>query len=120
MLLSLTLIHAVVSTDYHVMPDNTNETTNMTNMAHTLQYYLLNVDKVVTSHLQLNFQPVEYYLKTDLVIKSVYNFTLRGNDSTLKCTGYASVVIVNVTNFVVENISSINCGKYIPCLWFKF
>ena len=112
LLLSLTLVHAVVSTVHHVMPDKVNETTETANMAHTLQYYLSNVDKVVTSHSQLSFQPGEYYLNTDLVISNVHNFTLRGNDSTLNCTGYASVVVVNVTNFTVENISLMNCGKY--------
>ena len=112
-LLSLSLVHEVVSTVYHVMPDNTNGITKMTNATtHTLQYYLSNVEEVVTSHSQLNFQPGEYYLNTDLVISNVHNFTLSGNDSTLNCTEYANVVVVNVTKFIEENISLINCGKY--------
>ena len=112
LLLSLSLVHAAVSTVYHVMPDNANGIAKVTN-THTLQYYISNVDTVVTSHSQLIFQPGEYYLNADLVISNVHNFTLSGSNSTLKCIGYASMVVVNVANFIIENISLINCGKYL-------
>ena len=112
LLLSLPLVHAAVSTVYHVMPDNANGIAKVTN-THMLQYYLSNVDTVVTSHSQLIFQPGEYYLNIDLVISNVHNFTLSGSNSTL---GYASVVVVNVANFIIENISLMK----ILCIWLNF
>ena len=54
-----------------------------------------------------------YHLNTTLLLKDVNDFTLSGtNDSTIMCTTYESIMIINITNFTMKNINLIGCGKY--------
>ena len=54
-----------------------------------------------------------HHLNTTLLLKDMNNFTLSGtNDSTIMCTTYESIMIINVTNFTLKNINFIGCGKY--------
>ena len=52
-----------------------------------------------------------HYLNTDLVIQNVTNVTLTGEGlCIIRCTLHVSIVILNVTNFSLENITFENCS----------
>ena len=111
LLLSTSLIHtATTAAVYHVVPDNNKNEIMLSPNVNTLRYYL---SKEFASHSQLLFQPGQYHLKTDLVIRNIHNFTLSGNNSNMNCTTgtHASIMVINVTNFTLENFSIMNCGK---------
>ena len=78
----------------------------------SIEYYLKNTRKYFSSNSQLRFKPGEYYLSSDLVIKNVINFSLTGESfCKITCALYSSVVILNVTNLLLDNITFKNCNK---------
>ena len=100
----------VNSITYYVKSDDYFSTNNDT---FTLQHYINNTEKYFSSNNELYFLPGVHHLNTTLSLKDVHNFTLGGiNDSTIMCTAYESIMIINVTNFTMKNINFIGCGKY--------
>ena len=75
----------------------------------TLQHYLNYTKKYFTSHTKLCFQPGEHYLTTDIVLKDITEFML--SHSTINCASDVSIVVINATNFTIQNITSKDCGK---------
>ena len=107
---SLLFATHVNSTTYYVKSDDYFTTNNNT---FTLQHYISKIKKYFSSNNELCFLPGVYHLNTTLSLKDVHNFTLRGmNDSTIMCTTYESMMIINVTNFTMKNLNFIGCGKY--------
>ena len=107
---SLLFATHVNSTTYYVKSDDYFTTNNNT---FTLQYYISNTKKYFSSNNELCFLPGVYHLNTTLSLKNMHNFTLSGiNDSTIKCSTYESMMIINVTNFTMKSLSFIGCGKY--------
>ena len=89
-------------TIYHVTADGSG--------TESLQYYLNNTSKYLLSNSQLLFEPGEYYLDVDLIIKNVNQISLICKRSCkINCTLFTSIMILNVTNF--SNIGFKNCNK---------
>ena len=59
-----------------------------------------------------------HYLTTDLVIQDVTNVKLTGeNLCIIRCTSHVNIIILNVTNFRLENVTFENCStSYKNCL----
>ena len=56
--------------------------------------------------------PGQYYISNDVILKNINNFLLVGIDQcVITCTSPASVLIINVTNFIFQNIKLTNCIK---------
>jgi len=114
LLITSSLLHTTCSTVYYVIPDDHYTTNNNT---YTLQHYLNNTNKYLTSHTQLHFLPGQYYLNTDLIIQHVNNLSLIGSrtneviNSVIKCTSPAGIVVVGSSNIVIANIIMNDCGS---------
>ena len=107
---SLLFATHVNSTTYYVKSDDYFTTNNNT---FTLQHYISKIEKYFSSNNELCFLPGVYHLNTTLSLKDVHNFTLSGiNDSTIMCSTYESMTIINVTNFTMKSLSFIGCGKH--------
>ena len=107
----LSFLHVITSSIYHVVPD---DHPSISSDSYTIKEYLNNASKYFTSNTQLHFLPGYHYLQRDLIIQNIINFTISGTtDSTIVCNGTVpvSLAIVNVTIFIFQNISVINCGK---------
>ena len=81
--------------------------------AEYLEYYLQNSSKYFSSYSQLNFKMGLHYLNTDLVIQNATNVTMIGEGeqfSTIRCASFVSIIIFNVANFRLENITLDNCN----------
>jgi len=64
------------------------------------------------SDTQLLFLPGFFTLKKDFILESVNNISIIGNQSIIKCfNSSVGIVIVNVTNFILQNLEIIQCGK---------
>ena len=56
--------------------------------------------------------PGQYCISDDLVFQDISNFSLIGIDQcVITCTSPASVLIINVTNFIFQNIELMSCIK---------
>jgi len=80
---------------------------------HNLKHYLLNITKYFTSNTQLLFLPGLHYLHTDLIIQNICNISLIGNgtmpDTVIQCNSLVGIVMTNITNLVVTNITVRSC-----------
>ena len=109
-LVSLLFASQVTSMTYYVKPDKSISTTNDT---FTLYHYIRNAEMYFVSNNELRFLPGMHYLKSNLELRNVSNFTLSGmNSSTIKCNPYKGVMIVNTTKFTMTNINFIGCGNH--------
>ena len=61
---------------------------------------------------QFHFTPGQYYISDDLIFQNINNFSLIGIDQcVITCTSPASMLIINVTSFIFQNIKLTNCIK---------
>ena len=107
----LSFLHVTSSSVYHVVPDDYPSSSNDTN---TVKHCLSNPDKYFTSNTQLHFLPGHHYLHSDLIVQDITNFTVSGTiGSFIVCNSEVPVglAIMNVTRFIIQNITIINCGK---------
>ena len=116
LLFASSLLHMATSTTYYVIPDHypLHDFTNSNTF--TLQHYLNNTSKYFVSYNQLYFLPGEYYINRDLVFKNIYNFTLTSdgiNHSVIICSSPASILVINVDSFTMQNITLIDCKRLI-------
>ena len=103
----VTVLIGSVSTNVHYVTTNINDSNN-----NTLKHYLDNPQKYFTSYSRLIFFPGEYQLDVDLIFKDIKNFTMTAIDfCKIHCSSNASILVVNVTEFELHNISLVNCGK---------
>ena len=106
---ALSLLRITSTAVYYVIPDNSSQ---VSNNASTLQYYIDNSQKYFNSHSQLYFSPGQYYLQDDFVIQNVINFTISGNSSVLICNGSSlGIIISNAESTTITNIELKQCGK---------
>ena len=111
--ISVTLwLHITTATVYYVTPDDGDFINNNdTESAKSLKYYLKNTTKYFSSDSQFHFKMGHHYLNTDLVIQNVTNVTLTGESlCIIRCTLHVSIIILNVTNFIIENVTFENCS----------
>ena len=108
------LLHIVTAKVYYVnvTPDeNDLINSNDTDSAKSLEYYLKNTSEYFSSDSQFHFKIRYHYLNTDLVIQNVTNVTLTGESlCIIRCTSHVGIIILNVTNFRLENITFENCS----------
>ena len=111
-LLSLaSLLTITTATVYNVLSnDNDSFNKSDTRSGESLEHYC-NISEYFTSHSQLKFMPGQYFLNDDLIIQNLTNFSLIGENSNIRCTSHASIIIFNVTSFKLENINFENCNK---------
>ena len=109
----LAITHNASSSIYYVIPDGDDssfydEGTNY----FSLQHYLNNTSEFFVSYNQFHFLPGQHYIYNDLIFKDIKNVSLIGNDQcVIICTSPASVLVINVTNFIFQNIKLISCIK---------
>ena len=107
--LLLYITNAVVY--YIKSDDNESINNNYTESGESLEYYLKNTSKYFSSDSLFHFKMGHHYLNTDLVIQNVTNVTLTGDSlCIIRCTSHVSIIILNVTNFSLENITFQNCS----------
>ena len=108
------LLHITTAEVYNVTPDDGDFIDyNETESAKSLEYYLKNTSKYFYSDSQLHFKMGHHHLKTDLVIQNITNVTLTGEFEGLciiRCTSHVRIIIFNVTDFRLENITFENCS----------
>ena len=103
------LLHITTATVYNVTPHDGDFMSSDT--AKSLDYYLKNTSKYFCSGSHIHFKMGHHYLNSDLVIQNVTNVTLTGESSCIiRCTSHVSIVILNVTNFRLENVTFENCS----------
>ena len=111
--LFLTMIHISTSTVYYIIPNDTDSNDysyDKDTNYNSLNHYLNSASKYFVSHNQFHFLSGQYYISDDLIFKDIKNFPLIGIDHcVITCTLPASVLIINVTNFVFQNIKLMNC-----------
>ena len=91
---------------------NISISSNDTESAESLEYYLKNASKYFSSNSQFHFKMGHHYLNTDLVIQGVTNVTLTGESlCIIRCTSHVSIIILNITNFRLESITFENCSS---------
>ena len=91
--------------------DNITISLNDTESGESLEYYLKNTSKYLSSDSQFHFKMGHHYLNTDLVIQNVSNVTLTGESlCIIKCTSRVSIIVLNVSSFSLGNITFENCG----------
>ena len=116
LLVALTiLLHISNAVVYDVKPDD-DKSINSGDLvsAEYLDYYIQNSTKYFSSYSHLNFKMGLHYLNTDLVIQNATDLSMIGEGkqfSIIKCTSFVSIVIYNVTNFRLENITIDNCNS---------
>ena len=106
------LLHITTATVYYVTPhDGDFANNNDTESAKSLEYYLKDTNKYFSSDSQFHFKMGHHYLNTDLVIQNVTNVILTGESlCIIGCTSHVSIIILNVTDFSLENITFENCS----------
>ena len=110
-LFALSLIHITNAAVYNVRSDNISLNNNDAQPGESLQYYLKNTSKYFSSNSQFHFKMGHHYLNTDLVIQNVTNVTLTGESlCIIRCTSHVNIIILNVANFRLENITFENCS----------
>ena len=115
LLLLPSLLHTTTGRVYNVTPDDHCYPNTTIHHCHNLQHYLLNATKYFTSNTQLHFLPGLHHLHTDLIIHNVHNFSLIGTtpDTVIQCSSSAGIVLTNITNLIVTDITVRNCsGNY--------
>ena len=108
-------VQTATSTIYYVIPDDDYSSHHYDREANSfsLQHYLNNTSKYFVSHNQFHFIPGQYHMNDDLIFKDINNFSVIGIDQcVITCTSPASIVLVNVSNVTLHNISLINCVKH--------
>ena len=108
--------HSVACTVYTVTPDDHYYPNTTCHHCHNLQHYLLNVTKYFTSNTQLLFLPGLHHLHTDLIIQNVHNISLIGStangttlDTVIQCNSSVGIVMKNITNLTLSDITVKNC-----------
>ena len=75
------------------------------NVHHTLQYYVNNSDKYFTSHTQIQLEPGQHHLSTDLLLRNVTDISFIGmNPCHIIFTASASVSVLNAIVLNLKNI----------------
>ena len=114
MVLLMLLLHTTNAVIYNVKSEDDNSiNSGDSQSAEYLEYYLQNSSKYFSSYSQLNFKMGLHYLNTDLVIQNATNVTMIGEGeqfSTIRCTSFVRIIIFNVANFRLENITLDNCN----------
>ena len=113
------LLHMASSTTYYVIPDHYPLHNYTNSNTFPLQHYLNNTSKYFVSYNQLHFLPGQYYINSDLFFKDIYNFTLTGhriNHSIIICSSPASILVINVDSFTMQNIVLIDCKRLLKGL----
>ena len=109
-MISLLLATCVSSVIYYVNP---NDSPSAANDTFVLQHYISNAGEYLVSNNELHFLPGLHDLNTTFILKNVSNLTFSGMDrSTIRCDTDTSLVIANMTNFIMSNIHFINCGRH--------
>ena len=105
------LLHITMAKVYYVTPDDSDFiSSNGTEFARSLEYYLKNTSKYFSSDSQFHFKVGHHSLNSDLVIQNATNVTLTGEFlCIIRCTSHASIIILNVINFRLESITFENC-----------
>ena len=104
----VTVVIKLVSTNVYYVTTNSSGVSN----SNTLKYYLDNPKRYFTSHSQLRFSPGDHQLDVDVVFEDIRNFTMTAISSCkIYCSPNVSIVVVNVTEFKLQNINLVNCGK---------
>ena len=110
------LFQPVTGSVYNVTPDDHYYPNTTCHHCHNLQHYLLNTTKYFTSNTQLLFLPGLHHLHTDLIIQKVHNISLIGSttngttpDTVIQCNSSVGIVMINITNLVLSNITINNC-----------
>ena len=110
LLMAYLIVSQVTCHTLYITPDNHHSTNNSNTI--TLSQCISNIDKYMISDTQLLFLPGFYVLKEDLILENVNNFSIIGNQSTIKCfNSSVGIAILNVTNFALQNLEVIQCGK---------
>ena len=102
------------STTYYVIPDHYPLHIYTNTNTFTLQHYLNNTSEYFVSYNQLHFFPGQYYINRDLVFENIYNFILTSdgiNHSFITCSSPASILVINVDSFTMQNITLIDCKR---------
>ena len=114
LILAILLLNASATT-YYVFPGDNEDYSydrGTSKNYFSLQHYLSNTTEYFVSHNQFHFTPGQYYISDDLIFKDIKNVSLIGNDQcVITCTSPASVLIINVTSFIFQNIKLMNCIK---------
>jgi len=121
LLLLSSLLHIITSTVYNVIPDDHYYPNTTCHHCHNLQHYLLNATKYFASNTQLFFLPGIHHLHTDFIIQNAHHISLIGSttngtapDTVIQCNSSVGIVITNIANLLVTNITIRNClgNKY--------
>ena len=114
--LLLMWLQIVAGSVYNVTPDDCYYPNATCHHCHNLQHYLLNTTKYFTSNTQLLFLPGLHHLHTDLIIQNFHNISLTGStanattpDTVIQCNSSVGIVMTNITNLIVTNITVRNC-----------
>ena len=111
-MLFISLLLAAASVQHIVMSTNSYKVRSNGSGTESLEYYLKNTSKYFLPNHQLYFQAGIYYLNVDVVIENITNFSFIGeNLCKIRCTSNVSIMILNVSNFTLENINFENCNK---------
>ena len=101
---------------YNVKPEDHYYPNTTCHHCHNLQHYLLNTTKYFTANTQLLFLPGIHHLHTDLTVQNLHNISLIGSttngttpDTVIQCNSSVGIVMTNVTNFIVTNITVRSC-----------
>ena len=107
------LMHIATAEVYYVIPAaDDSDFINETESGSSLEYYLKNTSKYFSSGSQFHFKMGYHYLNTDLVIRNVINVTLTGESlCVIRCTSNVNIIVLNVTDFSLENITFENCSS---------
>ena len=109
------LLQIVGSTTFYVIPDRYSLHHYPSNNTFTLQHYLNNTSEYFVSYNELHFLPGQYYINNDLTFQYIYDFTLTGhgiNQSFITCSSSVNIVVENIEQFVLQNISIFNCMRF--------
>ena len=94
----------------YILPDDHNSTNN--SKFFTLSQCVSNSEICFTSYTKLLFLSAVFNLEYDFILQNVKNFAIIGGHTTIKCTNSSvGIVLVNVTNIVVQDIKIFHCGK---------
>ena len=110
-LFASSLVYITNAAVYNVRSDNKSLNNNDTQPGECLEYYLKNTSKYFSTDSQFYFKMGHHYLNTDLVIQDVTNVTLTGESLCfIRCTSHVNIIILNVTDFRLENVTFENCS----------
>ena len=108
LLVVASLVLQVASRTLYITPDDHHSTYSSDTI--TLSHCVSDSEMCFTSDTQLVFLWKVYNLKKDFIIQNVKNITIRGLQSTIKCTDSpVGVAIINVTRISLYRIKIIGC-----------